>query len=72
MVAFNTWPVFRLKSGVMRSIGHRMPPGAMSVTSSAHALFEPHNVSPDTRTKVAKSVFFIVESLGQVDAEVRE
>jgi hypothetical protein len=44
----------------------------MSVTSSADALFEPHNVSPDARTKVAKSVFFIVESLGQVDAEVRE
>jgi hypothetical protein len=42
------------------------------VTSSAHALFEPHNASPDARTRVVKNVFFMVESLGQVDAEVRE
>src|SRR5262245_49929256 len=35
MVALMVLPVLRSNSGVIRSIAHRMPPGAMSVTSPA-------------------------------------
>src|SRR5262245_19839879 len=37
MVALIVWPVFRSNSGFIRSTAHRIPPGAMSVTSSARA-----------------------------------
>src|SRR5258705_13991365 len=55
MVAFRTWPVFFSKPGFIISSGHRMPPGATRVTSSARADCAPP--ARTARTAVVTSFF---------------
>src|SRR4029450_7437097 len=60
MVGFMTCPVFFSKPGFIRSTGHRMPPGAIRVTSSACNGYAAQRITAVTATEMS---FFMGQSL---------
>ena len=60
IVGFMTCPVFFSNPGFIKSTGHRMPPGAISVTSSACDEFAAQRITTVAPTEIS---FFMRQSL---------
>src|SRR5579872_431832 len=69
MVTLTVWPILRSKSGANRSIGHLMPPGAMSVTSCA-IVWSGENRT--TATTAVKTKHFMASSSNRPVVQVRQ